>query len=163
MLLVNIFRTKQSKLNQTSNLWGFSSRVRTFPFNLERVVPDGLRICERAAQIPAAACHRWHNAGSHRTVSQPCPHSRCLQWHPVETSWMSMSGSLVNTTWWLRHYDRTLETAASLSGPFSGVGRDLENMQFFTVRTKLPSTPSKGKASAQTTQQWPWLSMHQPL
>lgn len=46
------------------------------------------------------------------------------------------------------HYNITLETATSLSGPFSGVGMDLENIQFFTVRTKLPSASSIGSSSA---------------
>lgn len=52
--------------------------------------------------------------------------------------------------WCWKHYDRlTLETAATLNGPLSGVGVDLENTQFFTVRTKLPSTSSTGNASAE--------------
>lgn len=54
----------------------------------------------------------------------------------------------VKTLWCWWFCNITLETAASLNGPFSGVGMDLENMQFFTVRTKLPSTSSIGNASA---------------
>lgn len=45
-------------------------------------------------------------------------------------------------------HDSTFESAASLSGPLSGLGVDLENMQFFTVRTKFPLTSSTGSFSA---------------
>ena len=43
----------------------------------------------------------------------------------------------------------TLETAASRNGPFRGVGMDLENTQFLTVRTKSPSTSSIGNDSVE--------------
>lgn len=46
-------------------------------------------------------------------------------------------------------HDSTFESAASLSGPLSGLGVDLENMQFFTVRTKFPLTSSTGSFSAE--------------
>lgn len=57
--------------------------------------------------------------------------------------------SIIKCTNSVHRHDSTFESAASLSGPLSGVGVDLENMQFFTVRTKFPLTSSTGSFSAE--------------
>lgn len=128
-----------------------SSLYTSFIIFKEHTLPDDLHICVQAVQILAAACHHWRNAGTPQTVLQPCLRLRSPRGRPVETSW-SISGWLCYQNTVRTHGDittSTLETAASLSGPFSGVGMDLEKMQFFTVRTKLPSTSSNGNASAE--------------
>lgn len=116
--------------------------------NLQSSLPDGLRICELVAQIQVAVCRHLHKAGNRLIASQPNLNLRAPRSHPVETNSYWLKRPVFQVRVWTRwHNIRTLETAASRSEPLRGVGMDLENMQAFTVRTKLPSTSSTGNAS----------------
>lgn len=114
-----------------------------------QTLPDDLHICVQEAQILATVCHHWHTAGTHQSVLQLRPHLRSPQPHPVEIKLILRGLSFIKHTNYGNCYDSTFEIVASLNGPLSGVGMDLENMQFFAVRTKLPSTSSTGSFSAE--------------